>query len=203
MRLGFLSRCVLIVVLVFGLEGAALAADPMAQIKATTDKIIAIVTDPALKAPAKEEERRKLIRQAADERFDWEEMARRSLARYWAQRTGAERQEFVRLYSDLLERTYMDKIENYSGEKVYYTGENVAGDYAVVTVKVVTKKEVEIPVEYRMLEKGNNWLIYDVSIEGVSLVYNYRVQFNDIILRSSYAELVKRLKAKVDQNRGS
>jgi phospholipid transport system substrate-binding protein len=199
MGLRYLFRCVLVVLLAFGLEGVAQAAEPMVQIKATTDKILAIVTDPALKGPEKEKERKKLIRQAADERFDWEEMARRSLARHWAQRSAAEKQEFVHFYSDLLERTYMDKIENYSGEKVYYTGESVDGDYAVVSVKIATAKDVEIPVEYRLLKKENNWLIYDVSIEGVSLVNNYRVQFNEIITRFSYKELVERLKAKVAQ----
>jgi phospholipid transport system substrate-binding protein len=91
----------------------------------------------------------------------------------------------------------MDKIEGYSGEKVQYEGDTLEGDYAVVRVKIVTRKNVDIPVEYRLQKKENNWLVYDVSIEGVSLVNNYRTQFNSIIVGSSYADLVKRLKAKV------
>jgi phospholipid transport system substrate-binding protein len=93
----------------------------------------------------------------------------------------------------------MDKIEGYSGEKVLYEGDTIEGDYAVVRVKIVTQKNVDIPVEYRLQKKGENWLVYDVSIEGVSLVNNYRTQFNSIIVGSSYADLVKRLKAKVPE----
>ena len=183
--------------LVFGITVPGLAGEPMDQIKQTTDTILSIVSDPTLKASSKTEERSKRIRNAVDQRFDWEEMARRSLARHWAQRTDEEKKEFIRLFGELLERTYMDKIESYSGEKVQYEGETVEGDYAVVRVKIVTKKNVDILVEYRLQKKGNTWLVYDVSIEGVSLVNNYRTQFNSIITGSSYKELVKRLKAKV------
>jgi phospholipid transport system substrate-binding protein len=183
--------------LILGIAVSGWAGEPMDQIKQTTDTILSIVSDPALKAPPKAEERRRRIRNAVDQRFDWEEMARRSLGRHWAQRTSEEKKEFVHLFGDLLERTYMDKIEGYSGEKVQYEGDTLEGDYAVVRVKIVTQKNVDIPVEYRLQKKGNNWLVYDVSIEGVSLVNNYRTQFNSIMVGSSYADLVKRLKAKV------
>jgi phospholipid transport system substrate-binding protein len=174
-----------------------LAADPMEEIKQTTDKILSIVTHPALKAPSKAADREKLIRQAIDERFDWEEMARRSLAIYWAKRTPEERKEFVRLFADLVERTYMKKVEDYSGEKVLYEGEIKEGDYATVIVKIVTKRGADIPVEYRLKKERDDWFIYDVSIEGVSLVNNYRIQFHSIISQSSYENLVKRLREKV------
>ncbi len=174
------------------------AADPLEEIKQTTNKILSIVTNPALKAPSKAEEREKLIRQAIDHQFDWEEMARRSLAIHWAKRTPEERKEFVHLFSDLVERTYMKKVEDYSGEKVLYEGETKEGDYASVRVKIVTKKGDDIPVEYRFKKDGESWYIYDVSIEGVSLVNNYRTQFHSIISQSSYENLVKRLKEKVE-----
>jgi phospholipid transport system substrate-binding protein len=125
-------------------------------------------------------------------------MARRALATHWAKRTPQERKEFVPLFSDLLERTYMKKVEDYSGEKVLYEGETRDGDYAVVKVKIVTKKNKDISVEYRLKKEGNNWLVYDVSILGVSLVNNYRTQFNSIISQSSYENLVKKLKEKVE-----
>jgi phospholipid transport system substrate-binding protein len=176
----------------------ALAAGPMEEMKQTTDKILSIVANPALKAPSKTAERERLIRQAVDERFDWEEMARRSLATHWAKRTAGERKEFVGLFGDLLERTYMKKVEDYSGEKVLYDGENKEGDYATVKVKIVTQKNKDIPVEYRLKKKENGWLIYDVSIEGVSLINNYRTQFNSIIQQSSYENLVKRLREKAE-----
>jgi len=186
----------LIFFLVFGMALPGLAGEPTDQIKQTTDKILSIITNPALKPPSKTGEREKLIRQAADERFDWEEMARRSLATHWAKRTAEERKEFVRLFADLLERTYRKKVEDYSGEKVLYEGETKDGDYVKVKVKIVTKKNKDIPVEYRLKKEGNDWFIYDVSIEGVSLVNNYRTQFNNIIVQSSYENLVKKLRDK-------
>ncbi len=198
MRLAYFYRGLLLFFLVFGMAVTGLAGEPTDQIKRTTDKILSLVTDPALKAPSKAGEREKLIRQAADERFDWEEMARRSLGRHWDQRTAEEKRQFVRLYSDLLERTYMDKVEGYSGEKVLYEGESVDGGYATVKVKIATKKNADIHVQYRLKKEGNKWLIYDVSIEGISLVNNYRTQFNSIIVQSSYENLIKRLKEKVE-----
>jgi phospholipid transport system substrate-binding protein len=191
-----LAFLILTLVVVFPL----LAGEPTEQIRETTDKIIALLADESLDGDSKKEERRKLIRKAVDERFDWEEMARRSLAIHWAQRTDEEKREFVSLFSDLLERTYMDKVDDYSGESVSYERETVDGDYGVVDVRIVTKTDTEIPAEYRVRNKENGWLIYDISINGVSLVNNYRTQFNSIILRSSYQNLIKRLKAKLEQN---
>jgi len=191
---------VMCLVLMTGGVTLAWAGEPTEKIKATTDKILGVVRDPALKGAAKEKERRTLIRKAVDERFDWNEMARRSLARHWEGRTEDEKREFVPLYADLVDRAYMSKVEGYSGEKVKVEGETVDGDYATVNVRIMTQKGQEISVEYRLRKKGNDWLIYDVSIEGVSLVNNYRTQFNSIISQSSYASLVKQLKAKVASN---
>jgi phospholipid transport system substrate-binding protein len=188
-------RCFLILAIVT----PAVAGEPTDQVKQTTDKVIAVLTDPALNGPDQTEERRTLLRQIADERFDWEEMARRSLARHWAERTDEEKEEFISLFSDLLERTYMDRVDNYSGESVVYEGDTVDGNYGVVKVEVITKTNTEIPAEYRVRKKEDEWLIYDISIEGVSLINNYRTQFNSIIIKSSYKNLVKRLRAKVEQ----
>jgi phospholipid transport system substrate-binding protein len=198
MNLAYFRRGLVLLLLVFGIALPVWAGEPTDEIKQTTDKILSILTNPSLKGSSKTAEREKLIRQAIDERFDWEEMARRSLARYWDQRTDGEKKEFVRLYSDLLERTYMDKVEGYSGEKVIYEGESVDNGYAVVRVKIVTKKNTDIRVHYRLKRVENKWLVYDVSIEGVSLVNNYRTQFNSIILKSSYENLVKRLRERVE-----
>lgn len=195
-----LWRGIVILFLIFGISVPVMAGAPTEQIKLATDKIISIVTDADLKEPARAEERRKLIRKVVDERFDWEEMARRSLARHWAQRTDDEKREFVSLFSDLLERTYLSKVEGYSGEKVLYEGDAVDGNYGVVKVKIVTSANTEISVEYRVMRKKDSWFVYDISIEGVSLVNNYRTQFNSIILKSSYQNLVKRLKDKLNIN---
>ncbi len=194
----FFIRILFPLFLILAVASPVLAEDPTQEIKQTTDKILSILTNPTLKAPSKTAEKEKLIRKVVDERFDWEEMARRSLATHWAKRTAEEKKEFVHLFSDLLERTYMKKVEDYSGEKVLYEGETKDGDYAAVKVRIVTKKNKDIPVEYRLRKEGNNWFVYDVSIEGVSLVNNYRTQFNSIILQSSYENLVKRLKEKVE-----
>jgi phospholipid transport system substrate-binding protein len=199
MRRRDLFQNILSLVLVVGFVVPALAGEPTEKIKQTTDKILKIVTDPALKNPSREPERRRLIRKAVDERFDWEEMARRSLARYWDQRTDQEKKEFVRLFGDLLERTYLNKVEGYSGEKVQYEGEALESEYAVVKVKIVTRKNVDIPVDYRLHKKENDWFVYDISIEGVSLVNNYRTQFSSIITQSSYENLLKKLKEKSTQ----
>jgi len=193
-----LIRGTVLVFLIATMAVPVLAADPMDEIKQTTDKILSIVTNPAFKAPSKTEEKEKLIRQAVDERFDWEEMARRSLAIHWPKTTAEERKEFVRLFADLVERTYMKKVEDYSGEKILYEGETKEGDYASVRAKIVTKKAEDIPVEYRLKKEREDWFVYDVSIEGVSLVNNYRTQFNSILSQSSYENLVKRLREKVE-----
>ena len=198
MSLTFLIRTILSLLFILSIAIPVLAEEPTEAIKQTTDKILAIVTDPALKPASKSAEREKLIRQAVDERFDWEEMSRRALATHWAKRTPEERKEFIPLFSDLLERTYMKKVEDYSGEKVLYEGESKEGDYASVKVKIVTKKNKDISVEYRLKKEGNKWLVYDISIMGASLVNNYRTQFNSIISQSSYENLVKRLREKVE-----
>jgi len=172
------------------------AGEPTDLLKQTTDKALEILRDPRLKEKSRIPERRRLLRKIADERFDWEEMAKRSLALHWAERTPEERREFVTLFSDLLERSYMGKIESYKNEKVLFMGEKIDGDYATVETQMVTQREVEIPINYRLRKRANGWFIYDVSIEGVSLVNNYRTQFNKILSSSSYGELIKRMKLK-------
>jgi len=177
----------------------AYAGVPTDQMKQTIDKVIDILNNKELKKPGKVKERRTAIRKAVGEKFDFEEMAKRSLALYWKQRTPEEKKEFVSLYSDLLERSYIKKIENYSDEKIIYTDEKIDDGYAIVKTKIITKRNVEIPIEYKLLKKNNKWDVYDVVIEGVSLVNNYRNQFSKIIRTSSYEELVKRIQNKQDE----
>jgi len=134
------------------------------------------------------------IRAVTDAVFDWNEMAQRVLGRHWQGRTEGERAEFVRLFTDLLERAYIGKIERYSGEKVRFLGETVDGDQATVRTALVTRQGTEIPMDYRMALRGARWLIYDVVIEHVGVVSNYRTQFDQILRTASYQELVKRIK---------
>ena len=181
------------------ISGSSIAGGPTENVRKTTDKLIAIVSDPAMKNPDMAAERARRIRVAVDERFDWEEMSKRTLARHWKERTDREKEEFIDLFGKLLERTYLDKVEGYSGEKVLYIDERVDGNYGIVVVKIVTKKDTEILVKYRLKEKGGEWFAYDISIEGVSLINNYRKQFNSIIARSSYEDLIKKLRTKVER----
>ena len=190
-------QIVILILVLFGFVAPGRAGEPTQQIQQTTDKILSILSDPAFKDASRSAERKMLIGKTVDERFDWEEMARRSLARHWTSRTPDEKKEFVQLFRNLLERTYMDKVEDYSGESVRYEGESVDANYAAVKVTILTSKNKEIPVEYRVAKKGPDWLVYDISIEGVSLVNNYRTQFNSILAKSPYQELLKRLKDKV------
>ncbi|MBW2094009.1 MAG: ABC transporter substrate-binding protein [Deltaproteobacteria bacterium] len=191
------GQFLLCVVLILAFFFPAFAGEPTEVIRKTTDKIIAIVQDPALQGPEKKSERDRLIRAAAEKIFDKEEMSRRTLARHWRKRTPQEKEEFMELFEDLLEKTYIDRVEGYSGEKVLYQGERVEGNYALVKVDIMTKQETKIPVLYRLKKKQKGWLVYDLSIEGVSLINNYRTQFNSIIMRSSFKGLIKKLKAKV------
>jgi phospholipid transport system substrate-binding protein len=178
---------------------AALAGAPTEQLRTQVDRVLKLLDDPALKAPDKARERRVAVRKVADDIFDFGETARRSLGRHWAARTPQEREEFVKLFGDLLERSYISKIELYGGEKIQYVGDKVDGDTALVQSKLLTKTGSEVPIEYRMLRKGERWLVYDVVIEGVSLVANYRTQFNKIIQTSSFQDLVKKMKIRQEE----
>ena len=183
-----------IVTLALGLAQPAAAATPTETLKNYGDVVLKILEDPALKAADKKNERRAAVRKVAEDVFDLSETAKRALGPHWNQRTPAEREEFVQLFSDLLESTYIARIDEYGGERMKYVGEKIDGDNAVVNARVITRKGTEIPVEARMLRRGDKWLIYDVILENVSLISNYRAQFDKIIRTSSYGELVKRLK---------
>jgi phospholipid transport system substrate-binding protein len=176
------------------LAGPAWAGVPTDQLRAQIDQVIKTVESPEMKG--KPTDRRAAIRKIANETFDFEEMARRALARHWRDRTAAEREEFVRLFADLLERAYVSRIEDYGGEKIAYNGDSIDGEAALVKTKIITKQGTDVPIDYRMLKRSDRWLVYDVVIEGVSLINNYRNQFNKIIQTSSYQALVDRMKSK-------
>jgi phospholipid transport system substrate-binding protein len=178
---------------------SANAGPPTDQLKSTIDRVLAILQDPALKQPGKAEERRGKIRAIADDVFDWQEIGKRALARHWQARSPQEREEFSALFADLLERSYVGKIESYSGEKIIYGEESIEGDQATVRSKLVTKAGTQIPIDYRLQKVGDRWRVYDVLIENVSLVGNYRSQFNRIIQQSGYPDLVQRLKSKQEE----
>ncbi|HOP40055.1 MAG TPA: ABC transporter substrate-binding protein [Geobacteraceae bacterium] len=194
----YLSLCALIAVATVFLHAPAWAT-VTDEVKLTVDKVVAIVSDPALKKPQNEEHRRAELKKAISRIFDYGEMAKRSLGVHWKKRNAAEQKEFVNLFATLLENSYAGKIESYENERIVYGKETIEGDYAEVKSKIVTAKRDEYTIDYRLLKEGSRWMVYDVVIEGVSLVSNYRSQFNKIILNQGYGALVKKLKAKSEE----
>ncbi len=177
------------------LAGPAGAASPTEEVRQYTDQVQKILEDPALR----QGDKRAAVRKVAVEIFDVNETAKRALGRHWQGRTPAEREEFVQLFADLLERTYISKIELYRGEKLQYTGETIDGDFATVRAKVVTRQGTEVPVEAKVNRKEGRWLVYDLAVENISLIANYRSQFDRIIRMSSFKDLITRLKTKRDE----
>jgi len=176
-----------------------MAGEPTDRIKVVSDKIIAIISDNSLKAPEMKEKKEQMIFEIVDSAFNWEEFSKRALAKNWNKRTDSEKKAFTSLFGRLVERSYMNKAGQYSGGKVVFLAEKIEGDYGNVSTQLGTSTGAQIPVEYRVMKKDGAWWVYDVYIEGVSLVNNYRSQFNDIIIKSSYEELVKRLKEKLEK----
>ena len=171
-------------------------AEPTEQLKTQLERVLQVTQDPEVKKGGRVAERR-AVRKIAEEIFDFADTARRALARHWAQRSAAEREEFVALFTDVFEHAYLSKVELLQGDRVAYLGDSIDAGVATVQTKLTTKQGSQLGVDYRMQQRGSSgrWMVYDVLIEGVSLVDNYRNQFNSVIQRSSYQELVRRLKA--------
>jgi phospholipid transport system substrate-binding protein len=188
---GALRRSMLIGALVLGLGSQAWAGPATDQLRTYTDRVMVVLESRTMTAP----ERLEAVRGVASEAFDVSETAQRALGIHWQQRTPAERQEFVEIFRGLLEQTYLSRIGEFGGERIRYVSERIDGDRAIVRAVIVTKNGTEVPVESRLLQKGDRWLIYDVLIENVSLIASYRSQFDRVIRTASYPELVRRLKS--------
>lgn len=193
-KLGFIPCLVL---LLSGPAAAlpASAGAPTDQVRGSVETIVAVLKNPALKSEAKKNERRDQLRQAIFSRFDFTEMARRSLGSHWRRLSPQEQEEFTRRFTDLLERAYVDQIEAYNDEKFVYVKETVDQDYAEVQSRIVTAKG-EYALNYRLHNAGGEWKVYDVVVENISLVNNYRSQFSRIIANQSYEELLRRMRDK-------
>ena len=189
--------CMLIVVSLFFSAGEVFAESKItAGIRGTIDQVLEIIADQNLKSnPVLKREK---LRQVIGLRFNYKQMVMRSLAKNYKDRSDAERKEFTSLFKKLLENSYASKIENYKDEKINYVDEKVKGKYAMVRTQIVRKDGV-VDVDYKMLKDGDQWLVYDFVIEGVSLIRNYKSQFSKIISTESYAALVSKLSKKVDE----
>jgi phospholipid transport system substrate-binding protein len=180
------------------LPAAAAAGVPTEQIRSTVDKALLVLKDPRLKIAAKTKERRDQLKQILFTRFDFTEMAKRALGANWRRRTLKEQEEFVQLFTEILERSYAEIIESYTNEKIVYIGEKLDGVYADVASKVLTSKGEEYSINYKAHLVNSEWRVYDVIAENISLVNNFRSQFNRVISNGSYDELLRRLKEKAE-----
>ncbi len=181
-----------------GFPGDIAYAGPATDaMKGTIDEVLKILHDKDLKQPGKADERRQVLEKVVGARFDYQEMSRRALGAPWNTLSDKDKQEFVGLFQSLLVSSYADKIETYSGEGVQYINERTEKDYAEVRTKVLTGK-TDIPLDYRLLNKSGEWRVYDVVVDGVSLVNNYRGQFTKILRSSNYPELVDQLRKKAN-----
>ena len=190
------SWIVLLALTNFAAAAPARAGEPFEVVKVAGDKAIQILKDPKLQPKEKKKERVERLKEIANPLFDYEEMARRSLGPHWRRRTAQEQQEFVTLFRDYLEKVYSDKLDMYAGEKVIYGRETVEDDYAQVETAFVNHKGEEFSVVYRLRRTSGKWKVYDAVVENISVVNNYRSQFDRVISRSSFDELKRLLKEK-------
>jgi phospholipid transport system substrate-binding protein len=185
----------IVLLLIAAAPTQAADSSPTQELRTHVDRAIQALADPATKGEAHIAERRARIRKIADEIFDYGEMCKRALGVHYQQLDPGQRERFTQLFSDLLDRAYFEKIDSYNGEKVQYLEPKIDGDEATVQTKVVTERGTDVPVDYRMRREQGRWIVYDVIIEGVSLVSNYRSQFDRIIRTASVAELMRRMEA--------
>jgi phospholipid transport system substrate-binding protein len=183
------------------IPSVVMAGEATDRIKGISDKIFSVISDKNLQTAEMKGKKEQAIMDAVDTGFNWEEFSKRALAKNWAKRSEAEKKEFIELFRQLIKRTYMEKSGQYSGGKVEFLDEKIEADgvYGVVKSQLVSSAGIKTPVDYRMMKKDNAWWVYDVYIEGVSLVSNYRTQFNDILTKSSFEDLIKRLKEKIEK----
>jgi phospholipid transport system substrate-binding protein len=176
--------------------GVVHADDAKQQLKGSIDRIIDLLKDQALKAPDRKSERRAKIFKVLEGRFDFAEMGKRSLAAQWKKISEKERKEFVATFARLMENSYISRIERYSDEEVVFKKEQSKGKYYHVQTEVVSGEKA-IPVYYSLHRFKDEWFVYDVNIEGVSLVRTYRTEFKKTIRKEKFAGLMGKLKKKL------
>lgn len=181
---------------------AARGGEPTDQIRGAIDRGLSIIKRPDLQGDARKAQRRALLRKDLFPYFNFEEMSRRSLGIHWKRRTPQERRDFIALFQELLENAYAGKIEGYKGEKIVYGKESLDPPYAEVRTRIVTPRGEEFSVNYRLIKDGSRWRVYDIVIEGVSLVNNYRSQFAELLDKHSFGEMMERLRGTVRKQAG-
>ncbi|HEY7560476.1 MAG TPA: ABC transporter substrate-binding protein [Candidatus Binatia bacterium] len=173
------------------------AGEPLNVVKSTTERALQILKNPQLKSKEKRAQRIERLKQIINPMFDYEETAKRALGVHWRRRTPAEQREFVKLFRAFLEKIYADRIDEYAGERIIFGREVIEDEYAEVDANVVNAKGEESPIIFKLRRVGDNWLVYDAVVENISIVNNYRSQFDRVIKSSSYEELVKKIRDKI------
>jgi len=180
-------------------EPSSAVQTPTEAMRTTTGQALKLLRDRELKKPERMDELVTRLKKIADARFDYGEMAKRSLGIQLNRLGEKEQQEFVDLFTEFLTATYVEKIHTYSGEEVTFLNERLEGNYAEVKTVMIGKK-TDTPMDYRLMMKGGDWKAYDVVVDGISLVQNYRTQFTAILRSSSYDQLVVTLRNKIAQH---
>ena len=193
---GWLNRVLLIIcgTLIFSVPQAVCATSPLDQIRTVVDQVIEVLHQNELQGEA----RRRVLSDLVRSRFDFVIMSQRTLGQHWKKASAEEQAEFVSLFSDLLEASYIGRLDAYSGETVSYNSEKIDGKRAVVAT-VVHSSNTDIPIDYRMVRKGSDWFVYDVLVEDISLIKNYRSSYGEIVRKEGYAGLFERMRKKITE----
>ena len=192
----------LFLLLILSAPSFAASLTPLEQLRGTVEAILNVLQDKELSGPEQREERRERVMAIIQQRFDFSEMSQRTLGKNWKSLTDEEKKEFQHLFSELLKNTYFGRIDAYSDEKVEYAKElfsRNSPDRARVYTDIL-KNSQTIPINYSLVKKGDEWFVYDVIIEGVSLVRNYRSEFGRILGNEDFAGLIKRMREKIESN---
>ena len=194
-----LTHAALIGTLLFAMPTPLQAGPAADDVNAHAARILAVLADPALQEPGQERARRRAVRRVAEQAIDFEETGRQTLGSHWEGRTEAERQVFVELFTDLLDRAFLRHVDRWDGEKLVIGGDTIDGDQAIVNARVILSDGSEIPVELAVVRcEDARWRVWDVRAMGASLVSSYRAQFARILQSAPYDQMLVRLRAKVN-----
>jgi phospholipid transport system substrate-binding protein len=182
----------------FGIEGAASAKGPMDQLKVAVDEILKILQAEDLRQAEQKDKRKQLVLNVVADMFDFSEMSRSSLGPNWNSLTAEEQEKFIGLFRKLIEERYIGKVDSYNNQKVIYIKERIKGDMAIIYTAIVDK-DLEIPIDYKLKEDRGKWLIHDLKIENVSLIANYRRDFDSIMRKEQFPGLVAKIKEQLDK----
>jgi phospholipid transport system substrate-binding protein len=185
--------------LLFSARTPAVAGQPADQLAFQIDRVLAVLGDPAFRGDDRSTPRRQAVRRVTDELIDWNEMGRRTLGAHWQTLPDGDRTAFVTLFSELLNRAYLKNLDRYAGEKIVVTGDSLDGDRAVVQARVVGRDGHNgMPLDFAMVRDGDRWRVWDIRMQGTSMVGGYRAQFARLLQTESYDTVIRRLRERVD-----